>query len=142
MELDTYFALEPLLHARLSTVPGLEVMSVTDADDKTLFNTVSPTAVVAFQGDEKRDGNDFALLMESRWSVSLFIRAAGVKERQAEEGRLLLAIVRALHGWCPGDDFGTLELHGTQPESYDDGNLREYALLFSVDTTIYTSAAR
>ncbi|MNU44060.1 hypothetical protein D3C71_328650 [compost metagenome] len=142
MNAETYFALEPLLLARLAGIPGLAVLSVTDADDKTLFNTIEPTAVVAFQGDVKKDGNDYALLMESRWSVSLFIRANGVKERGAEEGQLLLAVVRALHGWCPGEGFGSLELQGTDPESYDGGALREYALLFSVDTTLYTRGGR
>ncbi|RDH97003.1 hypothetical protein DES46_10919 [Caldimonas thermodepolymerans] len=98
--------------------------------------------MVAFQGDSRKDSNDFAVLLESRWSVSLFIRGHGAKERSVEEGQLLMSIVQALHGWCPGDGFGSLELQGTDPESYDGGTLREYALLFSVDTTLYTRGGR
>lgn len=134
-----YFAFEALLLARLSTIPGLLVKSVTDVDDKTILNAVQPTAVVVFQGDDRKDANDEAILIESRWTVSLFVRS-GVKERGAVAGQLLAKMLGALHGWCPGDGFDTLQWQGTVPDSHGNGSLQEYAMVFSVDATVYTNA--
>lgn len=131
-----YFAFETLLLARLSTIPGLLVKSVTDVDDKAILNAVQPTAVVVFQGDARKEAHDEAILMESRWTVSLFVRS-GVKDRGSVAGPLLAEMLGALHGWCPGHGFDTLQWQGTVPDSHGNGSLQEYALVFTVDATVY-----
>jgi hypothetical protein len=136
--MNSYLELEDLLAERLAGVPGLSgVESLTDVDERTFQEVDGFTAVTAFLGDERKDSNPSALLREARWGVSLVVRSDGTTKRQEGEGDVLLAIVRALHGWCPGEAFGTLELQSMTPDSDDRGSVRWYAMVFSVDTTIY-----
>lgn len=124
---ENYFSLEDALVARLSAIPGLQVKTTADASEATMRAVTRPTAVVAFSGDEVTDSNPFALQVEQKWAVFLVCRGA-VKERSEADGRLLLQIVQALHGWDPGGELEPLAFRGVESDYID--NARQYLALF------------
>lgn len=131
---DNYLLLETHIVSRLQGIDGLTVATTTDVSETMLKAIAKPTAVVVFGGDERGDSNPYAVQLKQSWSVYLLCRGAG-KARQQTDGQLLLAIVKALHGWTPDEAlFAPFTYSGTQPDFED--NAREYWATFETTATL------
>lgn len=114
--LADYLAAGPLLMQRIrAAVPSVAaVLAARDLSRLAESTLQSPAVFVVYDGDRLGDaaGRGGARIVHQRWLVVLAVRNATQSDGGAaltnEAGPLLSALIEALQGWAPSDDFRPL----------------------------------
>lgn len=136
MALDNYYALEPLLKARLQTIADdptvkYRLLVAADLEGAKSLAQFADSIVLLPANDDRPEGEDGEFQfsgdqeVSQRWDVVTISRNVrdqqGGADARQDAGPVLIKVISALNNWKPSKDFSALKRVSGPSGGYADG---------------------